>query len=84
MKLDKYIELLVKCKKEHGGDIEVWYAVDDEGNSHEAIHYAPGVKVISKEEFDEKITDGVYDSVEEYIADTDEDESNAIKILLVN
>ena len=30
------------------GDIEVWYAVDDEGNAYHPIYYTPSVYYINK------------------------------------
>jgi hypothetical protein len=43
MKLRDYIELLKEVEEEYGGDLEVIYSADDEGNSYDTVNYSPGV-----------------------------------------
>lgn len=40
MKISEMIENLEKFKKEHG-DLECWYAVDDEGNEYHPVYFKP-------------------------------------------
>lgn len=42
MKISDMIENLKEFKAEHG-DLEVWYAVDDEGNAYLPIHFSPSL-----------------------------------------
>ena len=45
--LNKYIEWLIHFRdtNEGVGELPVFYATDDEGNSHNAVIYEPGVMV---------------------------------------
>jgi len=43
MKLNEYINHLLKIKKEYGGNIECIYSSDEEGNSFEPVYYNPSV-----------------------------------------
>ncbi len=40
MKISEMIENLQKFMAENG-DLECWYATDDEGNSYQKVHYNP-------------------------------------------
>ena len=40
MKISEMIKNLQEFKAEHG-DLEVWYAVDDEGNDYHPVYYTP-------------------------------------------
>lgn len=41
MKLRAYISSLQSIAKNHGNDLEVIYAIDEEGNAFHPVHYAP-------------------------------------------
>lgn len=43
MKLREFRKKINKLVKEGHGDKEVYYASDEEGNSYEAVFYAPSV-----------------------------------------
>jgi hypothetical protein len=61
MKLDEYINLLNKIKKQYGGKLECVYSKDDEGNGFHKIFYHPSI--------------GKYNSREEYFESTDTPEN---------
>lgn len=50
MKLQEYINNLQKVLDEHG-DLDVVYAVDDEGNGFGEVHFTPTVGHYSDREF---------------------------------
>ena len=41
MKLREYIEILKEIEERYGGDLEMVYAIDDEGNAYHPVHYKP-------------------------------------------
>lgn len=43
MTLDEYIKRLKEIKKEHGGNLEVIYSQDEEGNAFNKVVYEPAV-----------------------------------------
>jgi len=43
MTLKEYMRILKKIAKEHGTNLKVVYARDDEGNKFELVHYSPSV-----------------------------------------
>ena len=45
MKISEMIKNLEEFKEKHG-DIECWYAEDDEGNGHRRIYYKPSLRYI--------------------------------------
>ena len=59
MKISEMIEKLQEIKNWHG-DLECWYAVDDEGNEYKKVYYSPSAyytngygDVLQKEDYDE-------------------------------
>ena len=42
MKISEMINNLQKFMAEHG-DLDCWYAVDDEGNGYAEVHYTPSL-----------------------------------------
>ena len=50
MKLSKYIEGLQKTLKKHG-DLEVVYAIDDEGNGYNSIQFDPTIGFFKDDSF---------------------------------
>lgn len=59
MKISKMIKNLQEFMK-YNGDIECWYATDDEGNGYNEIHYTPSLYFVTPE-------DEVYQEVEELL-----------------
>lgn len=47
MKISEMIKNLQEVIEEHG-DIEVWYAVDDEGNAYHPIYFKPSVYYVNQ------------------------------------
>jgi hypothetical protein len=47
MKISEMIEKLQELKDWHG-DVECWYAVDDEGNGYSKIHYSPSIYYVNE------------------------------------
>ena len=43
MKLKEYIKELQNIEKEHGGNLDVVYSSDAEGNSYDKVYYTPSV-----------------------------------------
>ena len=75
MKISEMIENL-EAVMAANGDIEVWYAVDDEGNAYHPIYYSPSVYYVNQ-----------YDEVfqEEDLEDEDpEDIVELTQICIVN
>jgi hypothetical protein len=46
MKISEMIENLKKFKDKHG-DIECWYAVDDEGNDYKRVYFHPSLYYVN-------------------------------------
>ena len=74
MKISEMIKNLQKFMDEHG-DLECWYAVDDEGNGYQKVYYLPSMYFANE--------DGeVYQSDDlEYL---DLDEENIRPICIIN
>ena len=51
MKLRDYIAKLQKINITHGGDLEVIYAIDDEGNDFHRVYYNPSPGLFDGNEF---------------------------------
>lgn len=47
MKISEMIANLKEFMEEHG-DLECWYAIDDEGNGYHKIYYEPSLMCASK------------------------------------
>ncbi|NIU84853.1 MAG: hypothetical protein GWN31_13325 [Candidatus Thorarchaeota archaeon] len=41
MRLSKYIQVLQEIEEKYGGDLEMIYAIDEEGNAFHPVHYKP-------------------------------------------
>lgn len=61
MKISEMIENLKKFKDEHG-DIECWYAADDEGNCYQRVYFAPSLYYV----YDDDEVYGDIEDLEEY------------------
>lgn len=48
MKISEMIKGLQEFMKDHG-DLECWYAVDDEGNGYQEVHYTPSKYYVSED-----------------------------------
>lgn len=51
MKLRDYMDVLQKIMENGGGDLEVIYAIDDEGNAFHSVFYAPSAGCYEKDYF---------------------------------
>ena len=51
MKLDFFIEKLVEIQKEYGEDLELVYAIDDEGNAFHHVLFHPTVGILDGDIF---------------------------------
>lgn len=51
MKLKDYVIHLERIMHEKGGDLEVIYAVDDEGNAFHSVFYVPSAGCYEKDYF---------------------------------
>lgn len=60
MKLKDYIKYLQEIKKKHGGDLDLIYSVDEEGNGFNQVYFAPSVKYINKK----TLKDGYFDCMD--------------------
>ena len=47
MKISEMIKNLQEFMEEYG-DLECWYASDDEGNAYDKVHYEPSLMCVSK------------------------------------
>lgn len=74
MKISEMIKNLQEFMAEHG-DIECWYAVDDEGNAYHPVYYTPSLYYANE--------DGdVYQNLEEF--DPDDYVEDMKQICIVN
>ena len=48
MKISEMIKGLQEFMKDHG-DLECWYAVDDEGNGYQEVRYTPSKYYVSED-----------------------------------
>jgi hypothetical protein len=51
MKLKEYAKHLAKLAKQHP-DIDVYYAIDEEGNDYKPIYYHPSVGCLDGDDFE--------------------------------
>ena len=68
MKVSEMIKNLQEFMADHG-DLECWYAVDDEGNGYQKVHYTPSKYYVNDDDDEvRQIEDILYDeeSVEDY------------------
>lgn len=75
MKISKMIKNLQEFMAEHG-DIDCYYAVDDEGNGYNAVYYNPTLMYIN--EYDDVFGQADYDEADE------EDRESLMPICIVN
>ena len=48
MKISEMIKNLEEFKAEHG-DLDCWYAVDDEGNGYQRVYYDPSLYYVNED-----------------------------------
>lgn len=93
MKLGEYIVALQELQKEHGDDIELHYAIDDEGNAFPTVRFPPSVKYVESHYDAGELYRGdisIRESIEEYLDDCifpttrEEAEAELRKIIVVN
>lgn len=75
MKISEMIKNLQEFMKEHG-DIDCWYARDDEGNGYQKVYYKPTLMYI--DEYDDVFSENYYDEVDE------DDRENLTPVCIVN
>lgn len=80
-KLSDYIKELQAIEAKEGGDLEVWYSADEEGNEYRQINYPPEIRFAEKD--DEGCVYYLYHSEQEFLEELDEDISSAKKVVLL-
>lgn len=75
MKISEMINNLQEFMEEHG-DIDCWYAVDDEGNGYQEIYFDPSKYYVDEDK-------NVYTSIED-VEDCDLSIEDVIPICIVN
>lgn len=67
MKVSEMIKGLQEFMADHG-DLECWYAVDDEGNAYRKLYYTPSKYYVNDDDDVKQLEDIVYDeeNVEDY------------------
>ena len=75
MQVSEMIKNLQKFMKEYG-DLECWYAIDDEGNNFKKVYYDPSLR------YTVAWLDDVYTA--EGLKDIEEDPNDCTAICLVN
>lgn len=83
MKLSEYIVGLQAFLQENG-DMDAYYAADDEGNAYQDVGHAGSLFYLPEHEKDEWRPDLVGSDDEEYIAELKEDETELIPVCVVN
>ena len=78
MKLSKYIEGLQEVLKEKG-DLDVVYAIDDEGNGYGEVYFDPTPGSFKNEDEGEWVSESGFKEHEDYMNE-DEDEEDHIKL----
>lgn len=71
MKISEMIKNLEEFKAEYG-DLDCWYATDNEGNDYHEVYYSPSLCYVDSD-------DDIYTSI-----DDDIDEEDLRKICIVN
>ena len=75
MKISEMIKNLEEFKAEYG-DLDCWYATDDEGNGYQEIHYDPTLMYV--DEYDDVFGQNYYDEADE------DDREDLTPICIVN
>lgn len=75
MKISEMIKNLQEFMAEHG-DIDCWYAKDDEGNGYQEIYYSPTLMYANK--YDDVFGQADYDEADE------DDKEDLTPICIVN
>ena len=83
MKLSDYIAELQRFLDENG-DMEAYYAVDDEGNAYQKVGYAGSLYYLQEADKDTWRPDLIGGDDEEYISELKEDGDKLIKVCVVN
>ena len=76
MNVSEMIKNLQDFMEEHG-DLDCWYAVDDEGNEYKKVNYDPSLYYVDDTE------ENVYPSIED-VKDYDLTEDDVTPICIVN
>ena len=80
MKISGMIKNLQELMEKHG-DLDCWYAVDDEGNGYQKIHYEPVLYYVPK--CDSVYADYAYISIKD-VEDNDLTIEDVTPICIVN
>lgn len=75
MKISEMIKNLQEFMEEHG-DLNCWYAKDDEGNGYQEVYYSPSLCYVN--EYDDVFQQADYDEADE------EDKEDLMPICIVN
>lgn len=75
MKISKMIKNLQEFMAENG-DLDCWYAKDDEGNGYQRVYYAPSLYYVDEDQ-------EVYGNIED-LEEYDLTEEDVTKICIVN
>lgn len=83
MKLSEYIKKLQEFLDENG-DMDAYYAADDEGNAYQGVGYAGSLYYLPEHEKDEWRPSLIGADDTEYIAELQEEECELIPVCVVN
>lgn len=83
MKLSEYIAGLQAFLDAHG-DMDAYYAADDEGNSYQGVGYAGALYYLPEHEKDEWHPSLIGADDTEYISELEEEETELIPVCVVN
>ena len=75
MKISEMIKNLQEFMEEHG-DLDCWYATDDEGNGYQMVSYDPTLMYVN--EYDDVFGQDAYDEAD------DDDREDLTPICIVN
>jgi hypothetical protein len=81
MKLKEYIKELEELLDEHG-DLDLYAASDDEGNSYNKVGFSPGIRYLPPDEVGSYRLDYLLD--EDGVADEDGELEDYVKVALIN
>jgi len=83
MKLSEYIKGLQKFLKENG-DMECYYAKDDEGNAYQEVHYTGSKFIITDSQKDEYYPDLIDTNDTERVEDLKRDSDDFSFVCVIN
>ena len=78
MKISEMIKNLQEFMAEHG-DLDCWYATDDEGNAYHEVYFSPSFRYVNKDS--EMYSEA---DIEEYLEDYELTKADVTPVCIIN